>query len=423
VHNSEALLDRVRVRAERRSGSLRTVLRRALRLDRWHPQVPLAVAIGAFAVLHFTLAVLEGGRGELPGRWSQVFPVLAEAPLGRVGDAVLGGVLLIMAVGLVVRSRLAWVVVLVALCASLPNALVAAASGLGIPMTTFRIVLLVAVLAYRRRFDRTSIAAATLFATAALLAVLAYGTAGTWQLRDQFTPPIEDLTSAFYYTVITVSTVGYGDFIPQDGEARLFTVSLVILGLGVFATSVSTLLIPVIGLRLQTLFATEGRRVERSNHFIIVGDSQLARNTAEELSSRGQHVTWIMPSRKDEVFFKGKDVVIGDATDLSVLRAAGAEAARAVLALSDDDSENGFVVLGVNEISPSIMTVAGLNDGKNRNRIGRTQPSLVVSLQVLGGQLLAMALTGEKVDSANLLNQVFQVHGLEAPAKSGGGST
>jgi voltage-gated potassium channel len=65
-------------------------------------------------------------------------------------------------------------------------------------------------------------------------------------------------------------------------------------------------------------------------------------------------------------------------------------------------------VLGVNELDPTIPTVAALNDPKNQSRLERTQPSILLSLQVLGGQLLAMALTGERVDE-NFLDSVLEI--------------
>jgi hypothetical protein len=84
--------------------------------------------------------------------------------------------------------------------------------------------------------------------------------------------------------------------------------------------------------------------------------------------------------------------------------------------LSPDDSTNGLVVLGVNELDPTITTVAALNDSQNKSRLERTQPSILLSLQVLGGQLLAMALTGERVDEG-LLDSVLKIH-TEPAAKS-----
>ena len=83
-----------------------------------------------------------------------------------------------------------------------------------------------------------------------------------------------------------------------------------------------------------------------------------------------------------------------------------------MLALSTDDAENGFVVLGVNELAPTIPTVVALNHPKNQFRLKRTQPSLMLSLQVLGGQLLAKALTGESVES-DMLEKALQIHTSE----------
>ena len=91
--------------------------------------------------------------------------------------------------------------------------------------------------------------------------------------------------------------------------------------------------------------------------------------------------------------------------------------ARGVLSLSTDDATNGFVVLGVNELNPTVQTVAALNDPANKSRLDRTQPSLLLSLHVLGGQLLAMALTGEHVDES-MLDEALKVH-TSNPASTG----
>jgi voltage-gated potassium channel len=166
---------------------------------------------------------------------------------------------------------------------------------------------------------------------------------------------------------------------------------------------------PLLTRQMRALLGAREDIVDRSNHFVVVGRSALARNTIEELEARDQRITLIVDESTDEAFYKQRDVVVGDPTDLSVLRTAGADKARGVLALSTDDAENGFVVLGVNELAPTIPTVASLNDSKNRFRLKRTQPSLLLSLQVLGGQLLAKALTGERVED-DMLADFLQVH-------------
>jgi voltage-gated potassium channel len=195
-------------------------------------------------------------------------------------------------------------------------------------------------------------------------------------------------------------------------------VGLIVIGLTFVATSVSAFILPLFTSRIGALFGTREVIVDRSKHYVIVGNSALARNTTEELEKRGQHVTLILEKTTDEAFYKKRDVVVGDPTDLSVLRTAGADKARGVLALSTDDAENSFVVLGINELAPTVPSVAALNDPKNQFRLKRTQPSMMLSLQVLGGQLLAKALTGEGVES-DMLQNALQIHtseGEDAPA-------
>ena len=77
----------------------------------------------------------------------------------------------------------------------------------------FSFVLLSLLLTWRD-FDRSSIAASTLFALTAVAMLMMYATFGTYYLGAQFKPRITDLVSAFYYAMVTMSTVGYGDIVP-----------------------------------------------------------------------------------------------------------------------------------------------------------------------------------------------------------------
>jgi voltage-gated potassium channel len=158
--------------------------------------------------------------------------------------------------------------------------------------------------------------------------------------------------------------------------------------------------------------------VDRINHYVIVGRSPLARNATLELEKRNRQVTLILDKTPEEDFYIQRDVVVGDPSDLAVLQAAGTKDAKGLLALSTDDATNCFVVLGSNELDATIPTVAALNDSANQARLKRCQPSMVLSLQALGGQLLAMALTGEHVD-VDMLARVLEVHGSDSePATS-----
>ncbi len=72
-----------------------------------------------------------------------------------------------------------------------------------------------------------------------------YGIAGAYFLGEQFNPPISTLIQALYYTGITSTTVGYGDFVPVTDQARLFAVSLIFLGVGTFLSAVVLIIKPI----------------------------------------------------------------------------------------------------------------------------------------------------------------------------------
>jgi voltage-gated potassium channel len=401
-------------RSAARYDAARRVLERRIWLDRWFPHAPLALAL---ALLGQMLVVRAAGSVFGVSLWSvrlaELESHVAGAKLGALPDVVIGGLLLVTALGLLKRSRSAWLLAVLSLGVSLALGLAFRASELDGVVIAFRAVLLVALLVNRAHFSARSVLIQNAFGVYALLVFLACATALTLRRGSHFEPEIGDPLTALYFVVVTMSSVGFGDFVAKDPETRGFVLTLIVTGVFILGTAVSVFLMPIVSNRLRVIIGHQENPVNRSKHYVVIGTSPLARNAVLELEKRNQAVTLILGKANDDAFYENRDVVIGDATDLDVLRKAGAHEARGVLALSTDDSTNGFVVLGVNELDPSIMTVAALNDSMNKSRLERTQPSILLSLQVLGGQLLAMALTGERVDEG-LLDSVLKIH--TAPA-------
>jgi len=386
-------------------------MRRRLRMHIWFPHFPLFVVIACLGLLQLRHALGVGLIGHIS---AADILAISKSTLTSVVDgapsATAGVFLVVMAFGLLTRSRLAWVI---AVMAAAISALLIWLVWVGVPsakagLLTFNLLALIALLASSRAFSRTSLTSATLFAVASIVLLIVYAVLGTYLLGAGFNPPITDLVTALYFAVVTMSTVGYGDIAPKTPEARMFAISVIILGITVFATSISALLVPLINRRMEILLGARERNVSRSNHYIIVGNSSLARNTHKELVRRDQKVTFILPSMP-ESGWEERDVVVGDGSDLDVLRHADGPAAKAVLALGNDDSENAFVVLAAKELSGHVQTVAVVNDARNMERVKRVRPDVIVAPQVLGGELLAMALSGEAVDSDKLMQQLLHL--------------
>jgi len=396
------------------------VLERRLGLDRWFPHVLLALAIAPLGLLWVDAATREIlGVGPFSLELGVLEQRLDAVHMGATGDLAVGVFAVSMSLGLLLRSRVAWLGSVAALTLSLSVRLLAPARGLDMPIALYSASVLVLLIANRRGFSRHSILTSAAFAVVILATFFLWATLGTLRMGRAFAPPVEDFSTALYLAVVTVASVGYGDIVPATPEARLFVVAMITIGIAVGATSISAIIVPLLGGRLRAILQGTEDRMERKDHYVIVGNSPLARNAAVELEKRGQKVTVVLMRQPEADFYKSRDVVVGDATDLSVLRTAGAPASKAVLALTPDDADNGFVVLGVNELDPNITTVAALNDPGNQFRLKRTQPSLLLSLQVLGGELLATALTGERVDE-DLLSRALQLTGSGTNGSSGG---
>lgn len=371
--------------------------------EHWFPHVPLAILLGLGG---FWLLQTDLGR-----QWRHVFDQLLAGGQGLhpalLPPLLIGLGMLIMALGLLFRSRLAWTMAL----------LLAATAAVSMSFGQHRhahlligyFVLMLALLVFAwRQFDRSSVTASTLFALTSVVMLVVYATLGAFYLGADYKPHITDLVTALYYAMVTMSTVGYGDITPQTPEAKLFTVSIIVLGVAVFATSLTAVIAPLVTRSFQRIVNRKGPRMKRENHFVVIGNNPLALNTWRELARRGLPTTRIVRQTPESGIPDDVDLIVGEPSDADVLRKAGADKAQAVLAMLDDDSENAFVVLAVKELGGGARTVAAVNDGHHLARVKLVQPDVVIAPQILGGELAAMLLSGEEVTADFVMKRVFQ---------------
>ncbi len=391
----------------------RRIARRA-RLDLWFPQLPLALAVGIAGLLALLPSIRKYAQEylhlHLTGLVDALHPLAAGVPeliLRGVPTAIIGGLQIFIAIGLLLSSRLAWISALLITLAQLALAIGYTHQSWHSSAVLYISVLFLALAVSGDAFRKSSLAAGTLFALAATALLIVYGILGSLILGAGFAPPIVTLPEAAYFTVVTMSTVGYGDILPKSDDARLFVISLIILGLSVFLTSLTAVVGPLVQGRLSRILEPKRKRMKRINHYIITGEGPLAVNTARELMARDKSVVIIVDT--EDSSFGEAEMVVGDATDLEVLRSAGAESARAVLALSEDDAENAFVILALRELNTDAKKVAAVSSRKNLERVRRVQPDMILAPNVFGGEVLAMALAEEKIDGASLLEKFLDV--------------
>ena len=388
----------------------RSRLARLVHASAWFPHVPLAIVVGAIGLVQLLLTsgslkhlLASGAHSVVSLAGGLGVPEIRGAP-----QEAIGGLLIIVGFGLFWRSRLAWVIAFLLGLATVGLEL-SPVSTASRPIEVFSVLLLLLLLVSRRSFTRVTLATATLFALMGVLATLGYGVVGSYVLGSGFSPRITNFVDAIYFTVVTMATVGYGDITPRTSDARIFTISLIVLGLAVFATALPAIVAPLIDKRMMNFLQPRRRKMKRASHVIVVGDGPLAQDTARALAARGLQTTAILAQRPDPDAGQPEDFVVGDGSDTETLRRVDVTEARAVLALSGDDSYNAFVVLAARELNPNVRTVAAVSDTRNTGRVARSRPDVLLTLPQLGGELLAMALSGEQIKADALISQLLKL--------------
>ena len=354
------------------------------------PQVLLALVLGLVGLLN----ILDGLK--LPLAWFRTATALGslEESLSAVGGSaavILGAMLVVVGIGLFRRLRFAWTLALLLLATTVGLRLAQGRMGVGLALD---VLILSTLCLTQGHFTRRTAIASLVLSLTNILAILAYAIIGSFLLGKGFNPAIHDLNTACYFAITSLSTVGYGDIVPVTSEARWFVVSLMALGLSVFATTIVSVLGPTISRQLDRLFNPRETFMTLTNHIILIGKGSIAVNTAEELKKRGLDFVQIVPSKTDGCTHP---MIEGDATDGEVLKSAGIEHARMVIAAREEDSENAFIVLAIKEMNPKVPVLAVASSAISLRRLKLAHADMVFSPAAVGSRLLAELVQGNQI--------------------------
>lgn len=199
---------------------------------------------------------------------------------------------------------------------------------------------------------------------------------------------------AFYMTAITLTTVGYREVFPLSRAGEVFTVVLLLAGLGLILLVATEVARVVLAGELRRAFgqARRSRMIEKlSGHEIVCGWGRMGRAVVDELR-RGAGSFVVIERNPEKVRAlqeTGVSVLAGDATSESLLRAAGIERARGLVACLNDDAHNVYTVLTARSLNPGLFIVARATEDGAESRILKAGANRVVNPYHLGGLRLA----------------------------------
>ncbi|MFB6134670.1 MAG: NAD-binding protein [Halanaeroarchaeum sp.] len=375
------------------------------------------VLTAAVGVLSIATGIANIGTAIVIGPATTVIPPGLRQAAGFTG-AMTGFVLLLGAIGLLRGFRVAWYLTVLLLPVTALQGLVQS-SQLSVPLVLLSLVSLPAVFHHRGRFTRLLDLSATQTASlTAILASLLYGTVGAYALREQF-DGLVTVTDAIYYTIVTASTVGYGDVTPSTPLARWFGMTVVVVGAASFAAVLGALLGPAIERRLARTLGrmSDTRFTLFEDHVVVLGYGNLTEPILEELDDVPLVVVTPDTDRATNLRDRGYDVLAGDPSNDETLEEVGIEAARAVVAATDNDAEDAFAVMTARQLSPEARIVAAATDRDNVVKLRRAGATAVISPQVIGAHLLVQSALG----SAGVEDVADEILEEESPGDAIGG--
>jgi voltage-gated potassium channel len=241
-----------------------------------------------------------------------------------------------------------------------------------------------------------------------------------------------------YMTTITLTTVGYGEILSNfesNPAARLFTIFLLLIGMGVLLYAVSTV----------TAFLVEGelsnviwrRKMEKAiaklrNHFIVCGFGEIGIHIVEELLKTRRHFVVVEnnPERILELKIKGSAAnptgtlyVEGDATNDEVLHNAGIKHAQGLICSLHSDPENLFLAITAKQLNPKIKVFSRCIDPGSQPKFLKAGADYVVSPQHIGAmRLISQMVRPDVVSFLDLMlrdtNRELRVEQVSLPGNS-----
>lgn len=222
-----------------------------------------------------------------------------------------------------------------------------------------------------------------------LLVMMIGGTVGFKYIEDY------RWVDSFYMTIITISTVGFGEVKRLSDAGHIFTSILIIFSLTslAYVGYLARFIFDGDFLKYYRSIRVEKRIDRLYNHIIICGYGRIGEQVGTELASHD--ASCVVIDNRNSVFErldKEKPEVMyiqGDATHEDVLVKAGVERAKALIATTPSDADNVFVVLTARSLNPKLKIISRAVDKHSDEKLKRAGADNVIMPELIGGQRMA----------------------------------
>lgn len=201
------------------------------------------------------------------------------------------------------------------------------------------------------------------------------------------------ILDAVYMTITTITTVGFSEVHPLSSAGRVFTLLLIVTGVGTILYTFNNAARIVIEGEIQDIFGrrkVEKKIKEMKDHYIICGYGRMGMVICKELKEkRARFVVIEKATMPSDILGSDLLLVRGDATKDDVLKQAGIERAKGLISVLPTDAENLYVVLSAKVLNPDLNIVARAGEEGSEQKLLRAGADRVVSPYHIGGLRIA----------------------------------
>lgn len=219
-----------------------------------------------------------------------------------------------------------------------------------------------------------------------------------------------DFVDAFYMTVITIATVGFGETNALSPAGRIYTIILIYAGVGAATTAITNAVSLALGPILWD--SLRERRMQEDinklkNHYIVCGYGRMGRQIIRDLQARDEEFVLVDSNEtlRERLLEEKIPFIIGDATTDDTLYDAGLRRAKGLVAALSSDAGNVMTVLTARELNPRLFIVARSVRGESESKLRRAGANRVVNPYQIGGHRMALSLLRPAVH--DFLDHIF----------------
>ncbi len=221
---------------------------------------------------------------------------------------------------------------------------------------------------------------------------------------------------ALYMTVITISTVGFGEVGTTSSQSEIFSVFMIFLGVGIVGYTFTTVVAMFVEGKVKDLW--KGSKMDRKisalkDHYIICGSGELAEVIINKFINEKLDFVVITDNREDLEDFSNHDILVveGQSTEESVLERAGIEKAKGLVTTLDVEVDNIVTVLTARNLNKDIYIIANSITKSGREKLLKVGANKTLSVNEISGKRMASLMI--KPNIISFLDVVTRVGDIE----------